>query len=128
MASLLSPSCNFIPSFCRHKELKYPHVRSQSFKEDGPPAHIVDANLGALRKRIAEVYMKERLDASRRLKNIGWNYHSCDHNNNKHNRHDDLLSESLKLLGFVCTALGLVFFTGSLSIYFAYLLVHLGSK
>ncbi|XP_011038699.1 PREDICTED: uncharacterized protein LOC105135501 [Populus euphratica] len=112
------------PPFRRHKQLitfKDPQVRCQSFREDGTSANIVDANLGILRGRIAEVKMKEKLDAWCRLKN-GWNYQSgYDH---KYKR-DAMLSESLEIMGFASGALGFVFLSGSLCIWLVSLLVHL---
>ncbi|CAK7326688.1 unnamed protein product [Dovyalis caffra] len=62
----------------------------------GTSANIVDANLGILRGRIAEVQMKERLDKWCKLEN-GWNYQSgYDHKRKR----DAILSESLELMGF----------------------------
>lgn len=87
----------------------------------GTSANIVDANLGILRGRIAEVKMKEKLDAWCRLKN-DWNYQSgYDH---KYKR-DAMLSESLEIMGFASGALGFVFLSGSLCIWLVSLLVHL---
>ncbi|KAG6757698.1 hypothetical protein POTOM_038020 [Populus tomentosa] len=125
MASSHPPTSCSSPPFRRHKELitsKHPRViRCQSFREDGTSANIVDANLGILRGRIAEVKMKEKTDAWCRLKN-GWNYQSgYDH---KYKR-DAMLSESLEIMGFASGALGFVFLSGSLCIWLVSLLVHL---
>ncbi|KAI5573766.1 hypothetical protein POPTR_010G115900v4 [Populus trichocarpa] len=132
MASSHPPTSCSSPPFRRHKELitsKHPRViRCQSFREDvlkpwlaGTSANIVDANLGILRGRIAEVKMKEKLDAWCRLKN-DWNYQSgYDH---KYKR-DAMLSESLEIMGFASGALGFVFLSGSLCIWLVSLLVHL---
>lgn len=87
----------------------------------GTSANIVDANLGILRGRIAEVRMKERLDVWCRLKS-GWNYQlGYDY---RHKRDHAMFSESLVVLGEVSRTLGLVFLSGSLCICLASVLVH----
>ncbi|KAJ9140838.1 hypothetical protein P3X46_031435 [Hevea brasiliensis] len=124
MASFLPSSCSFSLRFCKLKELKYPQVRSQSFRDDGiyehRSANIVDANMGVLRERIAEVKTKERLEKCCRLQN-GWNYVSgYDH---KHKRYD-MLSECLEAMCLAGGAVGLVFVSGSLCICLVSILVH----
>ncbi|OAY47221.1 uncharacterized protein LOC110616673 [Manihot esculenta] len=119
MASFIPSSCSF-SHLCRLKELKHPQVKSQSFKDDGTSANIVDANMGVLRERVAEMRTKERLEKCCRLQN-GWNYGSAYVQ--KHQRYDKL-SECLEAVFLAGGALGFVFLSGSLCLCLVSLLVH----
>lgn len=86
----------------------------------GTSANIVDANMGVLRERVAEMRTKERLEKCCRLQN-GWNYGSAYVQ--KHQRYDKL-SECLEAVFLAGGALGFVFLSGSLCLCLVSLLVH----
>lgn len=81
---------------------------------------MVDANLSILRERIEELRRKERLNLSYNVKS-GWNYPSV-YNHNYRLKRDAIVSESVELVGIISGTLGLVFLSGSLSLWVASLL------
>ncbi|CAK9141300.1 unnamed protein product [Ilex paraguariensis] len=124
MASSSLPSfCSLSKPFCKSKAQKYPRVRSESFRNEGNSANIVDANLSVLRERIEQVRKKERIDTRRCIPQNGWTYKPV-YDHDKHKR-DSLLSESIKLVGYVGSAFGLVFLSGSLCVFIVSFAVHL---
>ncbi|KAJ4821890.1 hypothetical protein Tsubulata_048539 [Turnera subulata] len=131
MTPILSAFCSLSFPPCRHKQHKYPRIRSQRFSDDGASASIVDANLGILRRRIEEARMKERLDTWCRLKNYnnGWNYQysgdDIDHDRQKRDA-ELVMSGCLELMGSIGGAFGFVFLSGSLFIFLVSVLVHWG--
>ncbi|KAL9453348.1 hypothetical protein AB3S75_009033 [Citrus x aurantiifolia] len=117
-------------SFCscpkqKKKKLEFPRVRSsQSFKDEGKRADIVDANLSTLRKRIEEVKKKEMLCC--RLEN-GWNYKRSYDDHYRNRKRADILYGSVQMMGFVGGAVGFVFLSGSLCLFLVSFLVNLSS-
>lgn len=83
--------------------------------------NIVDANLSVLRGRIEELRKKERLESSCCKLTSGWNYRSAG----GYQKRRAILAESIELLGSMSSAIGLVFLSGSLSIFLVYFLAHL---
>jgi len=77
-------------------------------------ASIVDSNLRILRERIEQVRQRELIHR------VGWNYkHGYDHNYKK----DSMISQSAEIIGLACSAVGLVFLVGSLTIFLLSLLL-----
>ncbi|XP_061365015.1 uncharacterized protein LOC133308420 [Gastrolobium bilobum] len=117
MACSLSSLCSLNQAFCRHKFFQYPKIRSQSFRDNGKPANIVDANLSVLRERIQQVRKREKL-----IHTCGWNY---KHNYDPKYRRDSMISQAAEIMGLACGAIGLVFLIGSLSICLVSFLVYI---
>ncbi|XP_031285236.1 uncharacterized protein LOC116143933 [Pistacia vera] len=122
------------PSLNKHKpslKLKHPQVRSQNFKDEGKSADMVEANLSVLRRRIDEVKKKESLSLNQqhycgcRHQN-GWNYQRVYYDHHlKHKKFiDQMISESIQILGSAIGAVGFVFLTGSFFIFLVSFLVH----
>lgn len=96
-------------------------VRAQSCRDEGRSSNNVDANLGALRERIEQIKMKEKLERCRRYK-YGWNYAAGYSYKLKR---DLAISQFFELVGLVAATLGFTFFSGTLFLCLVFLLVHL---
>ncbi|KAK3040753.1 hypothetical protein RJ639_029275 [Escallonia herrerae] len=122
MASSLPSFRSLTKPFHYHKIRRYLQVRSQSFRDEGKGANMVDSNLSVLRERIEAVRRQETLDkGSLRLEN-GWRYNRCGYDE-KRKRHAMLL-EFMEVVSLATTSLGLVFLIGSLCIFLVSLAVH----
>ncbi|KAM7518827.1 hypothetical protein LguiB_017789 [Lonicera macranthoides] len=123
MASSLPSFCSLSEQLFRPKLRKYPKViRYQIFCYEGNSANnIVDANLNVSRGRIEELKKKkERTLDSSCSKLSGWSNKSAG----GFQKRSDILAESIEVLGTIISAMGLVFLSGSLSIFLFYFLVH----
>ncbi|KAJ4709799.1 TGF-beta-activated kinase 1 and MAP3K7-binding protein like [Melia azedarach] len=115
--------CHFCP--CRKQKKqpkKFPQVRSsQSFRDEGKSADMVDANLSILKKRIEEVRKKEMVMKNRSCRaKHGWNYKpGYDHKQKR----ADIFCSSMEMIGFIGGALGFVFLSGTLCIFLVSFLV-----
>ncbi|ESW14999.1 hypothetical protein PHAVU_007G035600 [Phaseolus vulgaris] len=108
MTYSLSSFCTLNHSFSCHKPTKYPKITCQTFSDNEKRANIVDSNLRILRERIEQVQKRELIHR------VGWNYkHGYEHNYKK----DTMMSQSAEIIGLACSAIGLVFLVGSLSIF-----------
>ncbi|XP_048140244.1 uncharacterized protein LOC125316281 [Rhodamnia argentea] len=86
-----------------------PPVRAQRFGEEegiSSSSNLVDANLSALRKRIAEAKTKERLERCCKSE-LGWNYATSGCYSISKRRKDAKRPELFGLLLLVCRNIGL---------------------
>ncbi|XP_050221029.1 uncharacterized protein LOC126671308 [Mercurialis annua] len=108
-----------------YSKFKYPlHIRSQTFNHDGRSAKMVDANIGVLRERMAEMRMKERLENCCRNFQNGWDYQIYGYNYDQYKR-VSMVCESLKIISSAGSALVFVFLSGSFFIFLVSILIHL---
>ncbi|CAI9785424.1 unnamed protein product [Fraxinus pennsylvanica] len=121
-ARLLNPSLSHLtnksklrrPCFSRVRSQMNPRATSQSFRDDqGNSASLVDSNLSILKYRMEQVRTRERLNACY-LHGNGWNYNS---GYNSKIKRQEMLLQSIELLGIVSSSIGLVFLSGSLFIF-----------
>ena len=97
--------------------------------------HIVDANLSILRARMNEIIVKERLERCCKTDHYGWNYAapgSAASDKGYYYRlkreRDQPLAQLLELVTIVGGTLGFTFFSGTLFLCVASLLVHLNQS
>ncbi|KAI3430029.1 uncharacterized protein J3R85_008304 [Psidium guajava] len=104
-----------------------PPVRAQRFGEEegrSSSSNLVDANMSVLRKRIAEVKTKERLERCCRSQ-LGWNYATSGCYSTSKRRKDGERPEFFELLLLVCRNIGLTNIACAFILCLASIFIHL---
>ncbi|CAI9756025.1 unnamed protein product [Fraxinus pennsylvanica] len=114
MASISLYVCKLSnPCFFRFKSQISPKATSQFRDGQGNSGSLVDSNLSILKSRMEQTRTRERLNACYLHEN-GWNYKS---GYNSIIKKQEMLLQSIELLGLVSSTIGLVFLSGSLFIF-----------